>query len=142
MGVVVSDPSQLGAIQLSEQGIFDISEIFSAENGQEYFMSLPRKYVFRTVLRLSLVSFILALLSYRILIFPIIPCYVIHFFKIRIFTDWCRVVNISPKKMWIFFTITLILFEIAAVFVRRPILDWLSSAHNLGLYEIQRWFQQ
>ncbi len=141
MGTLISDPRQLAALQLSEHGSFDILEMYNARNGQEYFMSLPKKYVFRTVLRLSLVSFILALLSYRILIFPIIPCYVIHLFKIRIFTDWCRIVNISPKKMWVFFVVCLILFEIGAVFVRRPILDWLSSTHNLGLYEIQRWFQ-
>lgn len=138
MGILISSPQELAAVQ-SSLGAYDITDLYDADSGREYYMNMPHGFVLRSVLRLTLVSLVLALFSCGIILFPIVPCYVIHFFKIHVFIKWCRTVNISSKKLWVFFVAELLLFEIAAVFIRGIIIDRLMNADILGLFEMQRW---
>lgn len=126
MGVIIQHPSEIGPIQLCEFGSYDISEMYNADSGKKYYMSLPKHYFLTMVTRISLVNFLLSFVGYRYWIPFLVPLYVVQFFKINIFISWCQTINFSRRKLWIFFIIELIIFQIICVLVRMLLMKlWL-----------------
>ncbi len=105
-------------MQLSEFARYDIAEIYDGKNGHIYYISLPRRFFFRRMLRLFLMLFVISFFTIGIFIIPLIPCYIIAFHKISVFANWCQTLNLSYKKIMIFCICVLLLFEVIAIFLR------------------------
>ncbi len=87
MGRSIQHPSEIGYMQLGDCGEYDISEMYYANSGVVYYMSLPKKYFFRMLLQLSTVNFIISSLCYKYWVPFLVPLFVIQFFKINIFVS-------------------------------------------------------
>ncbi len=118
MGIIIRHPSELGPVQLCEDGGFDIAEMYYAESGKIYYMSLPKKFFSTMIMRYSLSNFLLCFLSCRYWFPWLVPIFVVMFFKMNIFINWCRTINFSRRKMWTFFILEIILFQIAGLLLR------------------------
>lgn len=118
MGRSITNPGELGSMQLNEFAQYDIAEMYDAENGHTYYISLPRRFLFRRMFRLFLMLFVISFFTTGIFIIPLIPCYIIAFHKISIFANWCQTLNLSYKKIMVFFICVLLLFEVIAIFLR------------------------
>ncbi len=118
MGISITNPSEIAGTQLDICGKHDIQELYYAESGIIYYMYIPKRYFTYKVIQLSLVSFLLAFLSHVYVLMFLIPLYVVHFFKVKIFVLWCKTINFSPIKLWIFFAVELFIFEIINIFLR------------------------
>ncbi len=118
MGLLLSHPSDIGPVQLAECGEFDISEMYYAESGRIYYINLPKKYFKTMMMRMSLANFILCATCYRYNILWLIPVFITLGFKINIFVNWCQTINLSRRKLWTFFAIEWMIFQIAGLFLR------------------------
>ncbi len=118
MGRIIADPSEFGDYLIENFGESDIAEMYYADSGRKFYMNLPKKYFLSMIKRYSLSNFILCFLSYRYWFPWLVPIFVVMFFKMNIFVNWCRTINFSRRKMWIFFILELILFQFAGLLLR------------------------
>jgi len=118
MGIVITHPSELGPVQLNAFGDYDIREMYHADSGKIYYMSLPKRYFTYKIVQITLVNFLLSLCFFSYWIASLVPMYVILFFKINMFISWCRTLNLSSKKLWTFFIAETVLLQILCIFLR------------------------
>ena len=122
----------LGMFAFSDFGNTDFAELDFHNTSDKYYIYMPKNYFVRMVIQHLLTGAVLAFASYKYFIIPAVPFYVIYWFKLMQFYKWCPIVNISERKIKVFFIAALILFNIIFVFVRGPIVDaFVSLVDNL-----------
>ena len=89
----INHPSEIGKIEIYEFSSYDIVEMYSAKYGEKYYMNTPWRYIYRRIFRLSLLLFTLSLCSSIYLIFPLVPFYILAYFKVTNFANWCQTIN-------------------------------------------------
>ena len=113
----------LGMFAYEEFGNTDFSELDFHDTSEKYYIYIPKYYIARMIIHHLLTGAFLAFASYKYFIIPAVPFYVIYWFKLMQFYKWCPVVNISERKIKVFFIASLVLFNIIFIFVRGPIVD-------------------
>ncbi len=65
MGRIIVHPSEIGPMQLCEDGKHDIAEMYYAESGRIFYMNRPKEFFSTMIMRYSLANFLLCFLNCR-----------------------------------------------------------------------------
>ncbi|MBE6616031.1 MAG: hypothetical protein E7631_12095 [Ruminococcaceae bacterium] len=80
-----------------------------ADSGQQYFMFLPRKYLFNRGIRLFLVFLLCILACYKYFALPTPPLFLIAFRKFNGYCQYLQSMNVSVKKLRILLGIWIVI---------------------------------
>lgn len=112
----------LGQWAFEDFGNVDFAELDFHNTSDKYYIYMPKYYFCRMLVQHLLTGALLAFCSYKWFIISAVPFYFIYWFKLMQFYKWCPIVNISEKKIRIFFIAALIVFNIVSIFIRGPVI--------------------
>lgn len=118
MGRAINSPADLA--NENKQFLQDDRSVLDAYNKDEQFrIFCPVKYIKKRILRFFLLFFILSVFFYKLFAVVLIPCYVLAFYKYRIFVGHIKTLNISGKKMWVILCIWIIMTIVCGILIRK-----------------------